>query len=70
MKALILNILIPVIIALLPYQITIVPMSQETYQVEQDEGIIQLERLINKNLIILKDVEKNFKTTFGEIAKK
>jgi len=70
MKALILNILIPVIIALLPYQITIVPMSQETYQVEQDEGIVQLERLINKNLIILKDVEKNFKTTFGEIAKK
>lgn len=70
MKALILNILIPVIIALLPYQITIIPMSQETYQVEQDEGIVQLERLINKNLIILKDVEKNFKTTFGEIAKK
>ncbi len=70
MKALIMNILIPVIVALLPYQITLIPMSQETYQVEQDEGIVQLERLINKNLIILKDVEKSFKTTFGEIAQK
>lgn len=40
MKALILNILIPVIIALLPYQITIIPMSQDLYTREQVRSII------------------------------
>ena len=40
MKALILNILIPVIIALLPYQITIIPMSQELYTREQVRAMI------------------------------
>lgn len=40
MKALILNILIPVIIALLPYQITLITMSQELYTREQVRAMI------------------------------